>query len=67
MLYKDFLCDEIHVAKALGFRQRINTPEFYWLSFYKAGAIYARNFCLRMGAELVHIQNETENSFIKSM
>ena len=64
-LIQGFLCDQIHTARALGFRQRINTPEFYWLSFYKASAIDARNFCIRMSAELVHIKDESENLFIK--
>ena len=60
-----FLCDQIHTARALGFRQRISTNEFYWLSFYKATAIDARNFCIRMSAELVNIKDESENLFIK--
>jgi hypothetical protein len=64
-LIQGFLCDQIHTARALGFRQRINTPELYWLSSYKATAINARNFCIRMSAELVHIKDESENLFIK--
>lgn len=62
-----FLCDEMHTARALGFRQRlgINTAEFYWLTFYKASAIDARNFCLRLGADLVHIRDESDNFFLK--
>lgn len=61
------LCQEQHIAKALGFKQRSNTNEYYWLSFYKSGAIDARNFCIRMGAELVHIKNESDNDYIKSI
>ncbi len=65
-LIQGFLCDQIHTARALGFRQRINTPEFYWLSSYKATAINARNFCIRMSAELGNLKFRTKVSMISN-